>query len=327
MVRIASGIVVLLLTALFSHPLDDGFYDRGVQALVEPERTEVRYELIVSPGTIRSDLQAAGVEVPAASLGELYRLYARHLLPEVVTGLTLTVDGRRLPLEPVSADVVFAHHPRVELRYEAPCAFTDAPVRVSLDDVNFAGKPGFQRIALKGRRGIEVVESTAAVDLVRVPKRDVQTLGPEEIRDTRRVLAVLRTVTAESFEPPLDGEDANTETTSRGLRESQPVPTTENPRLPASSQTGEIDTAEQTEADSREVTAEDVSAAEDNVRAGTNRRLSKFETFAGGAAIVAVLAVIQSVRSRRRRSLSDAGSRRSPASDRTPTVGPGTSAR
>lgn len=166
----ATAIAVAILTTVLGHPLEDDFFDRGIQVLVLPDAVLVRYELVVSDKTAQSQLRSLMQEQPIpADRSAMFEQYRESLFPIIGRGLTLTVDGEKRELLPVKSEILGRHHTRLEFTYEAKFASEAAwKHTLELSDGNFPGKTGSRQIALKGREGVDVVESTAGIDLVRV---------------------------------------------------------------------------------------------------------------------------------------------------------------
>jgi nickel/cobalt transporter (NicO) family protein len=156
----------LLLTALIAlaalpatasaHPLGNFSVNHLSQVSVSSDRVDVRY--ILDEAEIPTFQQR---DVAAAEL-------LRRKQAEVARRLTLTVDGRRVPLRLAGAGTVA--HPAGQggletTRIELPLVATvDSPRRVELRDGTFPGRIGWKAVVVRPGRGTAVRSSVPAGD-------------------------------------------------------------------------------------------------------------------------------------------------------------------
>lgn len=98
--------------------------------------------------------------------------YAARRAPELGRDLQITIDGRRLPLVPVSQTASF--HPgaaglkilRFAAWYRTPDAMGIArsPHRVALRDATYPGRLGWKEVVVRATSGAKLADSTAPVD-------------------------------------------------------------------------------------------------------------------------------------------------------------------
>jgi ABC-type nickel/cobalt efflux system permease component RcnA len=159
MIRIFLAAVValaLLPAAASAHPLGNFSVNHLSQVSVSSDRVDVRY--ILDEAEIPTFQQRGTAD---ATL--LERKQA-----EVRRGLTLTVDGRRVALEPAGSATIA--HPQGQgglktTRVELPLvARVDDPRKVDLRDGTFPGRVGWKAIVVEPGRGTAVRSSAPASD-------------------------------------------------------------------------------------------------------------------------------------------------------------------
>lgn len=167
--------------------------NRSVQIEILPKWIEVEYQLGFADQTLREEIQKLAPEeeipehIPAAL--EMYRDLVFPLLAEK---MELRLDDRPVELLPVEGDLTQGHHTRLTCRYRLMRQTTEEPTQLEFFDRNFLGHRGSHRIALKGRLGVTLLESTTEIDLKRIHSQDLSTLSQEEQMAAHRVEATFR---------------------------------------------------------------------------------------------------------------------------------------
>jgi ABC-type nickel/cobalt efflux system permease component RcnA len=158
MIRILVAAVValaLLPAAASAHPLGNFSVSHLSQVSVSSDRVDVRY--------ILDEAEIPTFQQRSLSDAELLR----RKQAEVERRLVLTVDGRRVALEPGAATIA---HPEGQgglktTRVEIPLvAMVDAPQKVDLRDGTFPGRVGWKAIVVEPGRGTAVRSSVPAGD-------------------------------------------------------------------------------------------------------------------------------------------------------------------
>ncbi|MGH7319812.1 MAG: nickel/cobalt transporter, partial [Candidatus Rokuibacteriota bacterium] len=163
----ACGGIALLVPALVSaHPLGNFSISHYAGLRLERSHIELRYIIDMAEIPTFQEIQGSGI-VAAAGHSSLpaYVIRTAEVLTE---GLTLTVNGRRLPLARQSTDVMFPPGAgglptlRLGIRYETPL---DGVVSAGVNhlryhDGNFPSRAGWKEVVVAGGSGIRVEESS-----------------------------------------------------------------------------------------------------------------------------------------------------------------------
>jgi nickel/cobalt transporter (NicO) family protein len=155
-VGLALAALAIVPATASAHPLGNFSVNHLTQVSVSADRIDVRYILDLAE---IPTFQERGV--PDAQLLERHRT-------EAVRGLTLTVDGRRVPLRPAGQSSLThppGHGGLETTRVEVPLsARVDQPRDVSLRDATFPGRVGWKAIVAQPGRGTAVRSSAPAED-------------------------------------------------------------------------------------------------------------------------------------------------------------------
>lgn len=196
----------LLLTgsnAALAHELPKGVVERTTQVTVVADEIEIRYRISASAETLRDEVQRLD---PQAKLPEellpLLNTYKELAHPAMGQGLKLTLNGQPATLEPTQAGVASLIHLYIELHYrvEIPSGMTEA--QLALVDKNFAKTPGYVRMALRARKGAELVKSDAEVLVVRVPRKRLSEMTAAQREAARHLDGLVRWPSSEAAERP-----------------------------------------------------------------------------------------------------------------------------
>lgn len=126
---------------LAAHPVPQKRHDRVVAVTLTGSGAVIRYRLEVDPWTVvYEDVPAVLEEPEVARLktpDQWYQTFVREYAPILADGLTVTLDGRSLPVRTLSTRYDVLDSVRCEFIFEAPWSaeeFTDAGHRFSLYD-------------------------------------------------------------------------------------------------------------------------------------------------------------------------------------------------
>jgi len=167
------------------HPLPDGHIERAIQVQVYPARVEIRYYLGINGNTVGARWKQAspGAAVPADPEEALVQ-YCTGLSPKLGRRITVTVNGEKRPVRSARCSRIFKHHIQFECVYHIDIEAGETPQKLAIIDGNFRETPGSHRMALKGRDGVYVLDTTAPAILARV-----QRIPWDEMTDEQREMA------------------------------------------------------------------------------------------------------------------------------------------
>jgi hypothetical protein len=178
-----------------THPLPDGQVERAVQVLVFPERIEMQYQVGLSDRQVLAELDRLGEandaeDDPSAALLRYGQLVAERL----PSRLTVRVDARVRPVALRDLRWDERHHVRFVVVCEASVSVVSRTVRIEVRDQTSPGAAVIEcrRMALRGRRGAIVTESTGETALVRVPRRPMVASRLDSRHPSRRIVALCR---------------------------------------------------------------------------------------------------------------------------------------
>lgn len=188
------GILVIngLTAGPLAHPLAPRTFDRAIQVVVLPDAIEIMYELGVNELTLATELLALVEpgQVPAEPAAA-FALYRDQIAPILGRGLVVDADGTELPLRLERSEFERRDHVRFTFRYRAAWSLANPKRRVTVHETNFTAERGYVRIALKGRRGVQVDQSTKPAIVERIPLRATWEMSPEEEESSRFVRAIV----------------------------------------------------------------------------------------------------------------------------------------
>jgi hypothetical protein len=196
-----------------AHGLPDGVIERGVQIDISPETVLVQYRIGLTPHTLHEELTRLGEadsgDAPDQNDDALYRRYARAIEPLLLKDLRLTVGESTLILNVMAVRTLSDHHARIEILLGASLPMRLEPGReyeLRFRDSHFPNT-GFLLVGVRGRDGVEVVDSDAPAVTIRAPRRDLERLSAVEAADLRETKARFRLVPfrVDSFYPPMVG--------------------------------------------------------------------------------------------------------------------------
>src|SRR5215471_12602219 len=153
-----------------AHPLGSFSISQYTALQIDENAVALRYFIDMAEIPTFQELQTR--EIPADPTDARVAPYLRETAGALAKGLVLEVDGRRLPLDVKSADVIFppgaADLPTMKLAMlmTAPLEKSRGAVQdLRYRDENFAARAGWKEVIAIGRAGSAIVESS-------VPDRD-----------------------------------------------------------------------------------------------------------------------------------------------------------
>ncbi|MEM8732978.1 MAG: hypothetical protein AAGG44_02070 [Planctomycetota bacterium] len=155
---------VLPTSAGLAHELKDGVVERDLQVVVFPDRAEFQYSFEMNFATMRKLFEGLKSDKTLPdderAAWDAFRKVVASSLSEKIE---VSIGGKRRHLKLKSSETIEKHS--IKIAHVFVCDFTpeEKAQTIDLHDKNFAKAPGYHRVALKGRRGIQIEESTAPI--------------------------------------------------------------------------------------------------------------------------------------------------------------------
>ncbi|MEM6365582.1 MAG: hypothetical protein AAF745_14230, partial [Planctomycetota bacterium] len=140
----------------------DGEIERHVQISVRPDRVLLEYSLAMNAVTLRQQLERQGVS-PEATLAKMWKQYEKVVLRSLPKKLRLSIDDHSIGFRPVRASYSGWSHRHLVCLFKADVALKRQRSEIVVTDGNFPQTLGNYRIAMKGRSGAQVENTTAAL--------------------------------------------------------------------------------------------------------------------------------------------------------------------
>ncbi len=141
------------------HELPDGEIERRVQVSVKPDCVLVQYSLAMNEGTLEKELRKHG-QKPAETFALKWKQYEGIILRSLPTHMRLTIDGKPSAFKPIRADYSGWSHRHLTCLLKAEILLAEQRKTIILTDSNLLNTPGSYRIAMKGRSGAKMENST-----------------------------------------------------------------------------------------------------------------------------------------------------------------------
>ncbi len=196
----------LIPNVVCAHDLKDGVVERDVQVVVFPDRVEIQYTVEMNPRTRDEHLEqmaANGKIQSKESLGN----HATRLGPGVtsvrlawdgyreilgdllVEGFSLNIDSKQQTVELVSSETIEKHSIKLYFVFSAKFQVMTVDQPLALRDQNFKDHAGYHRMAIKGRRGVEVLDANVPIIVSRVKRVDWSKLTEQQQQNASIVRA------------------------------------------------------------------------------------------------------------------------------------------
>lgn len=167
------------LVALGHEELPDGEIERGVQVIVKADALVVQYFIGMNEATLREQLKEHELKV-ADTVEGMWKQYQDVLLPSLPKKLVVTSDKSPCALKPIRGEYFGWKHRHLMCVLEANIHLSQQPTAIVLTDRNFFDAPGSYRIAIKGRSGTIMSNSSVPPVLLRAKPSNWMELNKQQ---------------------------------------------------------------------------------------------------------------------------------------------------
>gem|GEM_PF-905800 len=173
------------------HDIPAARVDRSTQAILEPGRLILLYEVSLAELTLTQDLRGLIGTLPGGGRNDWFQRYGEVIGPLNARGFLVKVDRRIVPLRVVSFLLTVEDHPRYVFRFEA-----DLPVsgRLLIHDTNYLASEGLSQMALQATPGVIYREEGPPENVGAIPERSPALLNDEEDRASPRLEVHYQTI-------------------------------------------------------------------------------------------------------------------------------------
>jgi hypothetical protein len=172
--------------------------------------------------------QEPGVEKAADERYELMVRFQERAVPELLSRLRVLVDGQPVALQFLAATRFPKHYVQLACDFEAPMPVGTPMRRLEVRYGCFRGIAGQQRIAIRGKDGVEIRSASVPPILARFSSTARPVGSAESIEASRRAEAVF--VVSKTDEQPASATDSPAVNGVEGIRPGSPAAV---PRIPA----------------------------------------------------------------------------------------------
>lgn len=189
-----------------AHDLKDGVVERDVQLVVFPDRVEVQYTVEMNPSTrdkhveqlaairkIKSNgslsSRSTSLRPDLTSMRAAWDDYRKLLGAALVEGVSLTIDSEQQTFELVSSETIEKHSTKLHFVFSAKFQVASRNQSLSLRDKNFKDHAGYHRMAIKGRRGVEVGDANVPIIVSRAKRVEWSKLTKQQQQEATLVSA------------------------------------------------------------------------------------------------------------------------------------------
>ena len=181
----------LLCSLARAHDLKDGVVERDVQVVIFPDRVEFQYTIEMNARTrdkyldeMRSkhlleskDTRSSSADRKPVAKWDQFR---NQVAPHLAKNLRLTVAGEDLPLSVLGTETIEKHSIKLYFVFSRKYRVPSSSVSLRIQDDNFSEHDGYHRLALKGRRGVAIVNSTVPPIVSSLPRKTWSKLSKKE---------------------------------------------------------------------------------------------------------------------------------------------------
>ncbi len=182
--------ISVCLPLVQAHELPEGVVERDVQIIIFPERIEVQYTIEMNEKTMRAEFGKLRPDLTSEreprKAWDQYRLAVNAELPKRIV---LAINDFQPELKTTSSQTLEKHGIQLMWVMSAEMGAKSDSQSITLHDKNFNDKPGYHRLALKGRRGVKIEQSTAPVIVSQVPRSSWAELTEAQKNRATRVAA------------------------------------------------------------------------------------------------------------------------------------------
>jgi ABC-type nickel/cobalt efflux system permease component RcnA len=157
--------VVLCPAASVAHPMGNFSISHYAGITIEGDSVDVLYLIDMAEIPTFQEMQGGGLS--GHSDDPKLQSYLSAKSGELASGLNVVVDGDKVPLQPISRNVIFTPGagglPTMKLGflYRGKVACQLSGCRLSYQDINFSGRAGWKEVVVKAARGVVLMNSTA----------------------------------------------------------------------------------------------------------------------------------------------------------------------
>ena len=190
----------------WGHDLKDGVVERDVQMVVFPDRVEIQYTIEMSSSTRDKHIEQMATERkdsvsrPASKqsisfgpdldeIREAWDDYRKLLEDELTESFSLAIDEQQQSLELVSSETIEKHSTKLYFVFAAKFQVASREQVLVMQDKNFESHACYHRMALKGRRGVQVKDANAPFIVSQVERVEWAKLTKQQQRDASTVRA------------------------------------------------------------------------------------------------------------------------------------------
>ncbi|MFN3189811.1 MAG: hypothetical protein ACE361_04755 [Aureliella sp.] len=185
--------VVLPPPSTLAHELGDGVVERDLQIVVFPDRAEFQYSFEMNLATMR---RFHGAFKNAGTLPEDQRqawdVFRKAIASSLGDKIEVSISGKRCPLKLKSSETIEKHSIKVAHVFVCDFHAGEKSQAIEIHDKNFSDAAGYHRVAIKGRRGVQVEDSTAPVIVSQQLRNAWQKMSKEDREARVHVRASLR---------------------------------------------------------------------------------------------------------------------------------------
>jgi nickel/cobalt exporter len=190
---VATLVIMLFSVQAFAHPMGNFSISHYAGIHIRPDSVELDYLIDMAEIPTFQEMQQSGM--PADSGDSLVTKYLRSKATNLAQGLSLTLDGRALVLEPLSQQVIFlqgaGNLPTMKMGFVYRARLTEScrenVCELTYNDSNFPGRAGWKEIVISALSGVHrdggaglLVDRSSRLtdyptDLVNSPPQDLTT--------------------------------------------------------------------------------------------------------------------------------------------------------
>ncbi|HBE69336.1 MAG TPA: hypothetical protein DDW52_14410 [Planctomycetaceae bacterium] len=166
------------------HDLPLGHVERDMQVVAFPDRIEFQYTIEMGAATMRQmytqlreeSLKNASKKRPALDqlpeeTDAAWHAFREAMAPRLAANIRVMRNGKSAKLKTIESETVFKHTTSLSFVFETlRDQLDDSEYRLEVHDRNFVANDGYHRVAIKGRRGLGVTDSTTKVTVSQIDR-------------------------------------------------------------------------------------------------------------------------------------------------------------
>ncbi|MEM7477147.1 MAG: hypothetical protein AAF483_19360 [Planctomycetota bacterium] len=197
---LAAIFCLCLTNSSLAHDLDDGVVERDCQIVVFPDRVEIQYMLEMNSSTRDAIAKAEKFSLAKTSrngipttdpeaVRKAWDDFREKFATRLACKLSVKIAGKSQKLQVAKSETIEKHSIRLFFTLVAKHKVTTAATALEIADKNFSAQQGYLRMALKGRRGVEVAKSSAPPTVSSLTREPLSKLSKDEQQERRQVQA------------------------------------------------------------------------------------------------------------------------------------------